>query len=92
MRDNNEEVFFINDFKGIGWADPFPEDDKKGKQQAVMELPKDPRKLVYDKTRYSAVNSPYVIYYPSKDIMVKLMRACLGVTQVEDLWIHQEEI
>ena len=30
-----------------------------------------------------------IIYMPSKEMMFKMMRACIGVTDKNDLWIYQ---
>ena len=42
--------------------------------------------MVYPKERYNEGNSPYTIYIPSKDIMFKLMRACIHAEDPTDLW------
>ena len=47
-------------------------------------------KLIYFKQRYSE-NSPMTVYIPTKDIMFKMMRACLGCQNIEDLWIFNED-
>ena len=86
--------FFINSFTIIGWSDPYPNDDEfiKGSVDDGdgMQMPTVPTDLVYFKTRYIEGFSPYCIYIPKKEIMLKLMRACIEVKKPEDLWINQE--
>ena len=48
--------------------------------------------LVYRGDRYVKGTSPYVIYYPSKLMLFKLMRACIGVEREEDLWFWMPEL
>ena len=75
------ESYYINQFWDLGWADPFPEDDKVGgmPDTADLSLPTKPDDLVYEECRYVEKYSPYCIYIPKKDLMIKLMRSCLGV-------------
>lgn len=47
--------------------------------------------LIYCKERYTKEYSPMTVYIPTKDIMFKLMRGCLGCQNVEDLWIFHED-
>ena len=86
--------FFINSFSIIGWSDPFPNDDEfiKGSLDDGdgMSMPKYFTDLVYNESRYIEGFSPYCIYIPKKEIMVKIMRACIAVKCPHDLWIHQE--
>lgn len=77
----------------IGFSDPFSNDDEfiKGSLDdgEGIEMPKKPEDLVYFPSRYIEGFSPYCIYIPKKEIMLKLMRACICVSKVEDLWINQ---
>ena len=45
--------------------------------------------LTYTIDRYVEENSPVCVYIPSKLMMFKMMKACIGCHQPEDLWIHQ---
>ena len=45
--------------------------------------------MIYGRTRYIDGFSPYVIYIPNKEIMLKLMRAAVGVTDESELLINQ---
>jgi hypothetical protein len=53
-----------------------------------MEMPTKPEDLVYFRSRYIEGFSPYCVYIPKKEIMLKLMRACVAVPKSEDLWIN----
>ena len=33
--------------------------------------------------------SPYTLYIPSKEIMLKMMRSCIKVKKVENLWFQE---
>ena len=49
-------------------------------------VPQTQEDLVYRSDRYVETYTPHVIYYPSKLLLFKLMRACIGVKKEEDLW------
>ena len=53
-------------------------------------MPTKPEDLVYFRSRYIEGFSPYCVYIPKKEIMLKLMRACVSVPKSEDLWINQQ--
>jgi hypothetical protein len=55
-----------------------------------MNIPTAVDDWVYSESRYIDGFSPYVIYVPKKEIMLKMMRACIEVKKEEDLWINQE--
>ena len=86
--------YLINRFCSIGFVDPYPDDDKfiTG---SVDDLPDDFKQAsgfsdrVYPDSRYTPGNSPYCIYIPNKEIMLKLMRACIRVKKIENLWINK---
>lgn len=44
--------------------------------------------LLYPENRYIEDQVPLHIYIPRKEIMFKLMRACIDVEKPEDLWIY----
>jgi hypothetical protein len=48
--------------------------------------------LVYHTARYLNDSSPMCVYIPSKEILFKMMKACIGVDKPQDLWIYNEEI
>ena len=84
--------YLIKRFFTVGFADPFPDDDKfiTG---SVDDTPDDllPPSTVNDRVypdqRYTPGNSPYCLYIPVKEMMLKLMRACVEVKKPSDLWI-----
>ena len=77
--------FLINGFKVLGWNDPFPDDDKflKGSiDDEVFQIALTIDHLVYPEQRYKEGESPKPIYIPKKEIMLKMMRACVNVKKV----------
>ena len=90
--DDRMANYLINRFWTVGFADPFPDDDKNiiG---SVDDTPDDlatpcrAEDRVYPDSRYTPGNSPFCIYLPNKEVMLKLMRACVKVKIVEDLWV-----
>ena len=44
--------------------------------------------LVYDLKRYSEDYSPMCVYIPNRPLMFKMMKACIGVERVQDLWMY----
>ena len=46
--------------------------------------------LIYHIDRYWKDTSPMCVYIPSKEVIFKMMRACIGCTSVKDLWIYNE--
>ena len=61
----------------------------------IIKLEKDPKlkneeysNLIYDVDRYLEEMSPMCVYIPSRELIFKMMRACVGCTKVEDLWIY----
>jgi hypothetical protein len=73
----------------IGIKDPFSDEESNGEQ--VKRLPKIYSDLVYHKSRYIGSDSPKCIYFPSRYIMFKIMRASICVKNIEDLWIEKLE-
>lgn len=78
----------------MGLPDPFPD------ESTVMDTNNcynDPNSkftvedMVYPKSRYFDEYSPMIIYIPSKPMMVKIMRACMGCQSPADLWINNDE-
>ena len=65
----------ILSFEQIGITDPYP----KEKMEVNFYIPDNEDDLVYAPARYIEGNSPNAIYYPSKRLMLKMMRSCIGV-------------
>ena len=53
--------------------------------------PKEYTDLVYSMSRYVKGESPKCIYFPSRKLMFKMMRACIGITKEDDLWFNQHK-
>lgn len=51
----------------------------------------DCRHFVYPKDRILSPNSPMQIYIPNKVVMFKIMRACIGIRQFDDLWYYKDK-
>ena len=69
LHDKNLSSFNIVSLDQIGMPDPFK------KEWIEAQFPLDG----YSEDRYVEGESPSVVYIPSKQIMIKLMRACIGV-------------
>jgi hypothetical protein len=86
--------FFINGFQTVGWSDPFPDDDQfitgSCDDGDNLILPEKIDDWVYPEIRLSYDASPYQIYIPKKEIMLKMMRACIAVKKPQDLWVNQD--
>ena len=48
-------------------------------------------RLVYDRNRYDPDNSPLMIYVPSREMLFKMMKACIDVDSIYELWIYDDE-
>ena len=44
---------------------------------------------VYDESRFIEDFSPTVCFLPGKSDLFKIMRACIGIEQVEMLWYNE---
>lgn len=76
----------INSFLEIRWQDPFPDENTSlGQDQDEFILHKDT--LVYPEEFFHPKHGPMVITRPTDLVMLKLMRACVGCEEVDDLWI-----
>jgi hypothetical protein len=65
--------------------DPFPE-EKMMLNNEEFSIPIKEDDLVYGNDRYIYKNSPNMLYFPSKSLLFKLMRACVGIVNEDDLW------
>ena len=82
----------INSFLAIAWPTPF-HDDK------MFEIAQSDRKfisesktvLAYKRGRYLPTHSPKLVYMPTEAVMIKMMRACLGLKNLDELWINVSE-
>lgn len=95
--DKEKKGFLVNSWPTIGWVDPFPEDARKEnkdqprskRQAASVRLLRGASDLAYPESRYLKSYSPYAIYLPSKENMLKMMRACLMCKDSTELWINR---
>ncbi len=55
--------------------DPFPEEI----METSFNVPVTEEDLVYHESRYIKGNSPNLLYYPSKQLLFKIMKACVGI-------------
>ena len=91
--DEREDIsYLIKRFWTVGFADPYPDDDKHiiGSVDDTPDDLQTPCRIedrVYPDSRYTEGNSPYCIYIPVKEVMLKLMRACIKVKDPADLWV-----
>lgn len=76
----------ISTFRQIGLHDPYP----KEFEDSEFRIPNNYDDLVYSSSRYVYGSSPKHLYIPSRRMMLKLMRACIGVEHEKDLWYHTE--
>ena len=82
-----QKTLFIMSFNQIGWCDPFVYDEvisKNSWQEPVEydDLVCNPKLLVKDRT-------PRMLSIPSKELMFKMMRACIGIEAEEELWFYK---
>ena len=86
----------INSFQTIGWPDPFPNDCKEVTGSIEdghnLVIPSETLDLVYLESRYYEEASPLCIYIPKKEVMLKIMRACIGATKTSDFWLIDSKL
>ena len=83
--------FMINRFFSVGITDPYPNDDlhifgSRDDGEDTLPLPQNVEDFVYPDSRYTPGKSPYCLYIPNKEIMLKMMRACIKLKNPSDLW------
>lgn len=85
--------YFINKFCNVCWKDPFPEEDphKHGIVEEGLNMPQYWTDSAYPEQRFIEGLSPYCLYLPKKEIMFKMMRACIKVQDPKDLWFVQKD-
>jgi hypothetical protein len=52
-----------------------------------LVIPSETMDLVYLESRYFPESSPLCIYIPKKEVMLKIMRACIGAKKTSDFWL-----
>jgi hypothetical protein len=71
--------WFIHSFYALGLDDPFYDESSLFDSENDCRDPKKPFKMeenIYPDSRYCAEHSPLILYIPSKNLMIKMMRAC----------------
>ena len=81
----------VNYFSQLGWVDPFPNEDDPpiNHKHDFKKVPWVPADIIYPLTRFHPKDTPMIIYIPSKEIMFKMMRACVNCKTPEELWVNQ---
>jgi hypothetical protein len=46
--------------------------------------------LIYDKNRYNYDKTPNCVFIPKKSMVFSMLKACIGVTDIKDLWIYSK--
>ena len=76
----------INSFEQIGIHDPFPLENPSDQQdmpENFQSVRESSQEEVYDSDRMnSQFGSPAMIYIPRKELMIKMMRACIAVSEI----------
>ena len=89
MTDFEDKSYLINSFAQINWPDPFPHEPNAFKSKAGQ--PTSAEDMVYDLKRFDdGKKVAYVVYIPRAEMMFKMMRACLDVTEVDQLWLYND--
>ena len=57
-----------------------------------LVIPNETMDLVYLETRYYKEASPLCIYIPKKEVMLKIMRACIGANKTSDFWLIDKKL
>ena len=90
----------VTSFNQVGIEDPFPAEPYEF-EEAINEICYEPTiqpdteklrwsTLIVDESRMNMDHcSPYCLYIPSRQILLKLMRACIDVKIESDLWFNR---
>lgn len=77
-------------FESLGLLDPFPDENSNLVDDSVLDT-NDQIKMesqVYPASRFTS-QSPRCIFIPSKQVMLKLIKACMGCESPNDLWFNR---
>lgn len=83
---NPTHTSLVPDWEDIGIADPFPSEDNQ--YESTFKVPETVDQFIYADSRLSASCSPICIFIPDKQVLWKMMRSCIYVTDPKDLWIN----
>ena len=86
--------YVIGSFHKIGWNDPFAHEELNSDLES--EIPKPELNIeidtpVYNLKRLVPGMSPSCLWMPKKELMVKLMRACINARTKNDLWFNRKK-
>lgn len=83
----------ITSFSQIGMSDPYRGEDRKTRARRASMIfdgsTCNITDLVYPKSKYVLEGSPKCSYIPTKAVMFKMMRACVEVQAIEDIWFYR---
>ena len=86
--------YVIASFLKIGWSDPYAFEELNNdlygevhKQKLNLEIDTP----VYNMRRLVPNESPACLWMPKKELMVKLMRACINCRTKSDLWFNRKK-
>jgi hypothetical protein len=81
--DDQEHTDCITSFSQIGMLDPFPQEayleGTKSYGKSYFQAPLYVNDFVYSEHKYIQDSSPFILYKPRKDLLFKMMRACINV-------------
>ena len=77
-----KEAYLIHSFNQINMQDPFPSENK----DITFTKPQSINSLVYKQNRYKEGASPQCVYLPSRAVLFSIMRACIKMTNTDELW------
>ena len=89
MTDFEDKSYLINSFNQINWPDPFPYEVNSFKSK--VKQPVTYQDIVYNLKRFHGGKISHVIYIPRAELMFKMMRACLNVTEIDQLWLYNDK-
>ena len=78
--------FKIQSFEQIGVLDPYPNERK---EDGEVYNPVKEGNIMFLERRFQPHSSPLALYIPSKTVMFKIMRACICIERVDELWFKQ---
>lgn len=53
-----------------------------------MILPQNPEDMAYPRSHMKEAVTPLGIFIPRRELLLKMMRACIGVTDKNQLWYN----
>ena len=76
----------ITNFNTIAWPDlTFPKEHFIDNNDSSTENINDQNQLIYPAYKYKSPTPPLCIFLPSEQLMLKIMRSCLGIRDKADL-------